>query len=374
MAIVQRFFSTAGAGAADGTSWANRAQLHNAGTWSTVITGFAFNGADSLQCFIGPGTYTITAALVAGAFANPPTVANPLIFVGCDSSGVQLTIPNPGWFSCQPAWDDSTLPVLATTTNVPTTTLLATFWYLVKFTASGRTGRMIDAAGMDWCVVNQTTANTSAQGAAPAMSHGCVFTCSGSSYDTVVVGIVNATNCRIEGVTGSSGNRRGFTASSALTQGAFMTVVNNGGEGVICTSTSAGQSIRFSQSVIANNGATGFKANSTASQTSFYTVQGLMVTGNVTGIDGNSGAGRIWVEHTRLRDNTTDMTGLGNYPTDLNNYTTDDSDANEYVSTGADGDFSIKNTATNVWGKGFGVRDQPADSGVSGIIGDGATW
>ncbi len=87
MATVTRYFSTAGAGTADGTSWANRAALFSGGAWSTVITGFNFTGSDSLECRIGPGSYTITASLASGLFANAPTVSNPLILQGCDSSG-----------------------------------------------------------------------------------------------------------------------------------------------------------------------------------------------------------------------------------------------------------------------------------------------
>jgi hypothetical protein len=196
----------------------------------------------------------------------------------------------------------------------------------------------------------------------------CVFKCSGSSYDTVVSNPLNMINCRIEGVTGSSGNRRGLTSSNTTTAGQLLTIVNNGGEGIICTSSSASQAVKIERSVIANNGATGFKANSTASQVAYYESHNNMITGNGTaGIDGNSAAARWAVEQNRLRDNTTDITGLGNYPTDLNNYTTDDSDANEYVSTGADGDFRIKNTAT-IWGMGFGVADQAAASGGGGSV------
>ena len=71
MAIVTRYFSTASAGAGDGTTWANRAILFTGGAWSTVITGFAFNGSDSMVARIGPGTYTVTVGMASGLFANP---------------------------------------------------------------------------------------------------------------------------------------------------------------------------------------------------------------------------------------------------------------------------------------------------------------
>ena len=83
--------------------------------------------------------------------------------------------------------------------------------------------------------------------------------------------------------------------------------------------------------------------------------------------------GRIWIVGNRLRDNgaggTVNFSGLDDYPDTINNYTTDSADAVEYVSTGANGDFRIKNTASLVWGKGFGAGDQPASGGGGRIIG-----
>ncbi len=365
MAIVPRFFSTTGAGAADGTTWADRAALFSAGNWSTVITGFAFNGSDSLQCFIGPGTYTCSQALASGLFSNPPSAANPLLLCGADSSGVLLAVPNPAWLSCQPAWDASTLPVIATTTNILTANLGNCAWYLIKLTASGATssGVVNNASRMDWCQVINSASNTSAVAfTAGVTGYGLVVKCTGSSYSAVIVGsAVPFVNMRIEGVAGSSGNRRGISITTAFVSGYLLTIVNCGGEGVISTSADVAVAGRFSRCVIANNGAQGLKGASLASQTGVWDTKHCMITGNGTaGIDGNSNAARWLIANNRLRDNTTDIQGVGNYPTDVNNYTTDDSDANEYVSTGADGDFSIKNTASAIWGKGYGVRDQPA--------------
>src|SRR5688572_9346902 len=137
MAVVVKYFSTTGAGAADGTTWTDRAALFSAGNWATQITGFAFNGTDSLKCLIGPGTYTCSQALASGLFANAPSVANPLILHACDGSGVQLAIPEPEWTSDQPVTWDTTLPVIATTTNISTINLATCLAVLLKFTASG---------------------------------------------------------------------------------------------------------------------------------------------------------------------------------------------------------------------------------------------
>src|SRR5687767_60995 len=137
MAIVTRYFSTTGAGAADGTTWADRAELFSGGNWSTVITGFAFNASDALKCLIGPGTYTCSQALASGLFTNPPTLLNPLILHGCDGSGVQLEPEAPAWTAAQPVTWDTNLPVIATTTNIATLGLALTTARLLKFTGSG---------------------------------------------------------------------------------------------------------------------------------------------------------------------------------------------------------------------------------------------
>jgi hypothetical protein len=369
-AVTVRYFSTAGAGAADGTTWADRAALFSAGNWSTVISGHDFS-ASSLQCMIGPGTYTCSQSLTTTVITTDPTAANQLFLCGCDSSGAMLAVPDPNWVSAMPAWDATTLPVIDATTNIATINLAQSWAYMLKFTSSGRNGTVIGTGtmGMSWCQVVNSTANTAAIAVTSVKAYGCVFTCAGSSYDAVVnyAATTPFTNCRVEGVTGSSGNRRGITAAAISNNFELVTVVNNGGEGIICTSVSTSQNIRLRRSVVANNGSTGVKANSTAAQVENYEVHGCMITGNVTGIDGNSDAGRVVVTHTRLRDNTTNISSIGNFPVDQSVYTTDSDDATEYVSTGANGDFRIKTGAT-IWGMGFGVRDQAA-SGRRRVIG-----
>jgi hypothetical protein len=367
VAIVTRYFSTADAGTGDGTTWANRAELLPSGNWDTIITGFAFNGTDSLKCMVGPGSYTCSQQLATGLFANAPTNANPLTFAGCDSSGVALEIPDPGWVSCEPAWDDSTLPVIATTTNVGTS--LIANWYLIKMTASGRNGYVLGGGSASWCVLVNTTANSSAIAASGVgFLESCVCKCTGSSYDVVVSqgNAVWATNTRIEGVAGSSGNRRGFAQTGNGSYLTGVTVVNCGGAGIEYTGTSTGQFLRVTRCVVANNAGSGIKSNSTASQTLNYHVAGCLITGNgAYGIDAQS-EGQFVITQNRLRDNTSGNTnGTDNYPIDLGNYTTDSDDASEYVSTGADGDFRVNNGAT-IHGMGFGVADEPAAGGSGG--------
>ena len=107
--------------------------------------------------------------------------------------------------------------------------------------------------------------------------------------------------------------------------------------------------------------------NSTASQTFYHELKGNMITGcGAYGIDGQSAA-RALVSDNRLRDNTSgNINGLGNYPTGLNNYTTDSDDATEYVNT-ATGDYRIKYGCA-IWGQGYGAGDEPAP-GPSRIFG-----
>lgn len=363
MAVVTRYFSTTAAGAGDGTTWADRAQLHNAGTWSTVITGFNFAGSDSLKCFIGPGTHTITTnALSGGLFANPPTVANPLVLHGCDSSGVELSIPEPGWVSAEAAWDDSTLPVLATTTNIRTlnTTLYTVIARLIKFTASGCNQASILSTSLDWCTVISSTANSSAAAFSSGILTNCVVKCTGSSYS--LIGAVASSlffNSRFEGVTGSSGNRNGITIDGNGVQTVIgCTVVGCGGAGIKYISGSAAQSGVIANCTIANNGSDGISLNSTASQTNNWHVRNCCITGNGGyGIDAN--VARTFLAGTRLRDNTSgNLTDFVNHPIDMSVYTTDSDDATEYVDSGA-GDYRIANTAAT-WGLGYGAGDEPA--------------
>lgn len=371
MAIVTRYFSTAAAGAGDGTSWADRAQLHNAGTWSTVITGFDFSGSDSLKCLIGPGTYTIsTNAMASGLFANPPTAANLLFMYGCDGSGNELTPPDPDWKSNMPAFDDSTFPVLATTTNIATSTLALCSWYCVKFTASGRNSAIVSGGVFNWISLENSTANSAAIGVVLASVYNSVISMTGSSYAAALQYAGQALgNVLLVGVAGSSGNRYGYqaTGSSATMVATDITVRGFGGAGVISTSTNVAHIMHFKRCTIANNAGDGIQYHSTASQTGLNILQDCQITGN-GGYNVNAqSAARVIMIHCRARDGTSgNFNGFGNYPTDTDNYTTDSDDATEYVDS-AGGDFQIKTTAAT-WGMGFGVSDEIPSGGGGGLL------
>lgn len=359
-AVVTRYFSTTGAGAADGTTWADRAELDPAGTWSSVILLFAFNGSDSMLACIGPGTYTFSVGLTSGLFTNAPTVPNLLFFHGCDGSGNLLAPADADWMSNWPDWTDAALPVLATTTNIATTSLTNATWSHLKFTASGRNGAVIAGGfSLDWCIVINSTANTSATAASFLRSYGSIFKATGTSYDSIVTPTGELFNSRVEGnASASSGNRRGVVSTSGL-RVYYSTIVNNVGEGILSTASGTGFEIVAERCTVANNGAAGIKGNATASQTVQHKVLNSMITGNGTyGVDGSSAAYLLALGN-RLRDNpTANLGNLLNYPTTFNNYTTDSDDSTEYVSV-AGGDFRIKNTAA-IWGQGYGVSDEPA--------------
>lgn len=362
MAIVTRYFSTTGAGAADGTTWADRAALFSAGNWSTIISGFGFNGTDSLKCLVGPGTYTCGQILQTSLFTNAPTVANMLSFAGCDSSGNLLAVPDPDWISAMPAFDDSTLPVIATTGNLQTTTLQICSFYLIKFTASGRTGGVVlQSSTFDWCVLVNSTANASTQGVNACPITNSVISMTGSSYDAALVFAGHITsNVKLIGVTGSSGDRDGWLTAGNTSIVPVQRVCSTGfgGHGFVSTSATASHVMGFKSCTAANNGGDGFRFPGTASQSNWNFLIDCQATGNTgTGIN-PQGQAHLITHNCRVRDNGTNLGTFTNYPSDLNIYTTDSDDATEYVDTSTK-DFRIKNTAAT-WGKNFGAGDQEA--------------
>ncbi|MFO0919690.1 MAG: right-handed parallel beta-helix repeat-containing protein [Planctomycetaceae bacterium] len=370
MALVVRYFSTTSAGAADGTSWANRAALLSTGAFSTIITGFAFNGTDSLLVVIGPGTYTVTTGLTTGSFSNAPTAANPLIFHGCDSSGVLLTPPDPNWSSDQPAWDVSGMPVIATTSNIATLTGSTTAWHarFINFTGSGRNGALVtNLATLDWCSLENSTANSSAGCSSGTVRlSNCLLACSGSSYQYIVTGVINAIdNCRFTGAAGSSGNRDAVSASNTTAGMQFTrnTITGCGGRGWYNNAANAGVMSYLINNTILNCGSTGIELPSTASQTNFLTIfHNYIANCAAYGINAQSAA-NVMCFQNRLRDNASgNLNGLGNFPTS-ENYTTDSDDATELYNA-ATGDYRIKSTAA-IWGSGYGVSEAPAPNALN---------
>jgi hypothetical protein len=368
VAIVVRYFAPAAAGSGDGTSVANSAALFTGGAWSTVITGFNFAGSDSLECRITPGTYTITAALAAAGFANAPTAANPIVLHGADASGNRLTPASPSWTADQPATWDSSLPVLATTTNVNTITLGAavSFCRLLKFTASATSGSILTSSA-DWVSVNNSQSNASATGFGSggfglARISNCIVRMTGTSYNAgvgVAAGLVR--NTRVEGnANASTGTRAGMADStSQLRLLDRCCILNHAGYGVLDSSSGVGATYDVRNCVIVNCGAAGILLSSTAAQTGQSYVRNNIITGCTTGIDANSG-GRLIATNNRIRVSGTAIANTGNYPTDIDNDTSAGSDAAEY-NNAAGGDYRIKASASFA-NRNIGV------SQISGVI------
>jgi len=364
MAIVTRYFSTEAAGSEDGTSWADRAALLSSGNWSSVITGFNFSGSDSLKCLIGPGTYNFSQTFTSALFTNPPTVSNPLIFHGCDGSGVQLSPSNSDWVSAEVVDWGSGLPTLATASNSHTINLANTFFRLLKVTASSHTSNSVinSLREIDWCIVECSSAITSTTGVVASITIRNSYIEATNATYSALMSSAQVYNTRAKGnATASGGNRYGW-ASATATVGPIIncTIFDNPGGNIVSTASSTAFSIRVFNTVIANSSGSGILLPSTASQTAISNVGRCVITGNgAFGIDTQS-ATRVACMNSRLRNNTSgNFNGFGNYPTDLDNDTSSGSDSDEYVNA-AGGDYRIK-FGSALWGKGYGAGDAPPD-------------
>lgn len=355
MAVVTRYFSTSSAGAGDGTTWADRAALFDgSNTWAAIIDDFDFAGSDSLLCYIGPGTYTCEESLSSSIVE--PTAENPLILHGCDSSGNPLTPVDPDWISAQPAWDDSGLPVINTTTNIMAINHSACSLAHLKITNSARTGAVTTASLANWCVFINSTENTASAGVSLTQMNNCLISCTALAYARIVVGGTVAYNCRIVGnASATSGTRYGSGVSSPVLIG--CTILNNPGGGVYNNSASTGTTTRLTNCTL-NNNAPNVLGHSTASQTVIGVIDRCYIS-NSGGWGIDAGAERLVIRGTRLRDNTSgSITNTGNYPTDFDNFTDDSDDATEFVDA-ANGDYRIR-YGSAYWGKGIGAGDGPA--------------
>jgi hypothetical protein len=369
MAVVTRYFSTTSAGAGNGTTWADRAALLSSGNWSTVITGFDFSGSDSLRCLIeGAITYTPTQALENAIFTvASPTVNNNLILCGCDSSGNQLSPPDPGWVSSQSPFSASTFPTLATTTNIAHVNQLFTELRCLRLTASGRLLNLFAAANADWCAIEQNTSASGAtvSGTSVSNSYAIFGGDAFSSFMTAAGNLPRLNNVRIDGTAGtSSGNRVGILAPAAGSIIQRVTVINCAGGGIRCTGGT--NTTRFSdvlRCLVIGCGNYGIKANETASQTVFHTLIGNVVVACDYNIDGSTN-GRLILGNNRLRNPvSSNYLNIANADTSSDNVTTG-TNADEFVDA-AGGDYRIKNTS-DLWGKGFGPGDEPAAAGGGG--------
>jgi len=357
MALVVRYFSTAGAGAEDGTTWANRAPLVVSAAWNSIITGFDFSGADGLECLVATGDYaTISSTLNAAAFANPPTAANPLYVHGCDSSGARLAVPDPKWVSAQPGFATATLPVITLGT---THFINQGHWRLVRLVSTRTNGAVIQAGVWDWVSVENSASGSGAACVNGGVLTNCALKMTGTEYSYVGSGsAILWRNVRLEGnASATSGNRRGASTTS-FELWCDCTIVNNPGVGLL-VGASTNRTSQLRRCTIVNNGGDGVEV-STSSGTKVLYITDSLVTGNGGyGIEAGSGA-VLYLAGCRLRSNTSgNVTGGGNTDTSSawGNDTSTGTDAAEYVDA-ANGDYRIK-YGSSLWGTGIGAGDEP---------------
>ncbi len=387
MAVITRYFSTSSAGAGDGTSWANRAAFYSAGVLSSVILSASFT-ADGMLCLIGPGSYTCSSqwnqATWTGAGKTAPSVTIPLIFHACSdgtngqTAGDPLNVPDPDWTSDQPAWDASGMPIVTVSGNIAIGPTSGWANRLMKYIGSRNGPSVTTGVSWDWCQVFQAGTGTSAVGLnTSSRVSNCVVSMIGSTAYSSVVGVGNSEmwdNVRIIGdSTASSGNRDGLSFTGSTTRGAFrrLTIFGNVRHGFANLSGSTGNTVDIASCVFVGNGGDGYLASSAASQGGTSVVRQCMSTGNTgAGINGSSQS-YVLAYGNRVRDNGSSVVNILNHPTTELNYTTDSDDATEYVdaanATVSLRDFRIKNTSA-IWGKGYGVSDQPASAVGTSVI------
>lgn len=365
MANVIRYFSTSGAGAADGTTWADRAALFTGGAWSTVITGFAFTaGSDGLECRIGPGTYTITTQLSTGAMtAGNPSASKPLRMVACDSSGNAISPPDLDWTADMPDFSQADMPILATTTNTATINIAYAFCRMLKFTATAVTSApgVIGNAVLDWCYVSNSASGANVCAASVYRATNSIFYVSGSQYAGVLVAgaAISYRNLRVYGVVGSSGNRRGIVTAASTSHhtvtGCCVFGVGGGGIRMETSTANSATAMRVDRNTVVNVGGDGIYLQNTATPLTVI-VDGNCVTGSGGyGINGAGGFSQL--TNNRTRDNTSgNVTALGNY-TEYDGYTTDAADADDYFDP-TNYDFRIR-ADTPFSFRGIGVSQIP---------------
>lgn len=373
MAIVTRYFSTTAAGAGDGTTFADRAELFSAGNWSTVITGFDFSGTDSLLCMIeGALTYTCGQLFSSALWTQAPRLANPMMMIACDGSGNEWVPPDPDWSSAQPVWDTSGQPLLSMSSTGVLIGTAHVHFYGIRFLHSSRNGGVIASAGdINWFTIENSTANTAAigiDGVANMRPQNGVVTMSGTAYNTCLNQVTDCHNIRCAGnASASSGNRNGVRNSSNITYSYDrITVLNHVGDGIAQTSTGTSARLILTHSTIDNCDGDGVQLDSGATSIPSQIHQCLISNSGGYGIN-IAGAVECSITDTRLRDNTSgNITGAGNYPASGHGiYTTDAADT-EYADYGA-GDLRVANDATVAF-QGYGSGQEPAAGGGSTLI------
>lgn len=365
MAVTTLYFSDSGAGAADGTSWANRAAFVSAGTVNALITGFDFTSNSLLAYVEGGKSYTIS---TAPAVTNSSSFT--LTYHGCDSSGNPLEPPDPDWTSDQPEFDTTTFPVFAATTNILICNSTHTYFRCVKLTGSGNTSNGLvgsSVQSLDWCAVECSSALTSANGVAVCVKITNSWTkCTNATY-SVVCASNDIANVRIVGnASASSGTRKGWLPAGGTVRANRVTSINNVGGNFMPGSTSTSFTFVVTNCVGYGGSAGNIVLPGTASMTTHSRITGCVLADNgAYGVDFGTNSTPTHVSGNAVFDNTSGQFGNAGSINTAHNVTSGAA-ADEFVDS-AGGDFRIKNTSS-LWGKGYGVSDQPAAAGGGGLL------
>lgn len=378
MAIVVRYFSTTGAGAEDGTTWADRAPFISGGAYNTIITAFDFSGSDSMEVRLGPGTYSSVPTFDNSIFSvQLPRPKNPLVIHGCDSSGNRL-VPDLDWNCCQGALDTTGYPVIEFGTNF----ISATNTHLRCLWITGTTGNVICAPGLgalvDFCRLERTGNNTVSTSyvcaaLAGAGSHvsNCHIVCTSTQFSAL--GSSSSTlfsNCRFEGnASATTGTRNGLTSlfvSGLIRPHNQNCIINCPGSAIFnnATGTNSGSAahgftiVNCATATGAGIDASALPTTGTGSNYNTFAITNCFIANCGVGINTPNVAAAI--SNTRLRNTS-------NYTVPVNSFIADTfeaagTDADEFVDA-TNGDYRIKSTSI-YWGKGIGAGDEPA-SGTS---------
>lgn len=372
MAIVVRYFSTTGAGAEDGTTWADRAPFISGGAYSTILTGFDFNAGDSLEVRLGPGTYNCPAIIATAIFtSNPPRPANPLTIHGCDTNGDRI-VPTE-WNCCQGSLPTTGYPVLDL--GVYSVNLSNLNLRCLYLTGSG--GNVVNSglsygSSYEYCRIESTSSSNTnpAQLNGNSFVHSCHIICTGNGWNALCVSL-NITNCRLEGnPSATSGNRFGMSANTSgmwrpLSRNCLLNIP---GYAVVNSRPAVDGAIGASEltivncATVANQGAISglnFPNTGTNLNYNFVQAQNCFIANCGIGIQGANIAAKIL--GNRLRCTTNYNVGANSII--AGNYEASGNDADEFVDA-ANGDYRIKSTSI-YWGKGIGAGDGPASGGTS---------
>lgn len=374
MALLTRYFSTAAAGAGDGTSWADRAQLVSGSVWSTVITGFNFT-SDSLLCLIGPGTYTPTGEFTSTLYTSTaPNASFRCYWHGCDSSGNKLSPNNPNWSSDEGDYDDTGYPLIATNTNIRTVTSGVSLLEFISFTASGTINALaITGVRANHCKFVNSSSNTSVAVHTSPGSTNCHVEASGTSYAYVYGSnsVQFGQNLRLKGnPSASSGSRRLVQIASTSVSIVSMNrcCLIGGVNSIVFDSTSvnAATVLMWTQCTIVGPIGDGIYGEDTTGASGLYIEGCYFANCGGWAIDVRSGGTVIGIMNNRFRDNTAgNINNLGS-GFESDNYITDSDDATEFNDPG-NGDYRLK-AGLPFSDRNIGVSQMSSSSGTGSTM------